>query len=206
MEIRSRWRKPAPVSLQELDDNDGTDSGDPISITTTVTGVSDILVLTTSDAEYTNDAKLVIDLGLWSDVNDYLPQNEISFKGTHMINYDLSSLSAESITLVIGTDEKITIISETDYASDGSDTVILTDSDFDLGDTTNPYAALYDADTGDIKEFDGAEASLEIGLKDGDDDADTATATAIPAGTAIVLDIFAFGLDGGSYDARGKLH
>ena len=127
----------------------------------TVTDVSDILVL--DAGTYTGDSTLTINLGEWADVNDYLPQNEKSFKGTHMINYDISALpDAASITLY--GDDDYDLVNVGDDGDAG--TKVLTTPAFSPGDPdTDPenFGALYDEDTGDM--IDSSEqASLVIEL------------------------------------------
>ena len=126
---------------------------------------------------------LIIELGKWSDINDYLPANEPAFIGTHMLNYDISALeNAESITLVIEDEAPLSLVVDTD---DTSGTKTLTTPDFDVDTDTTGVANLYD-DDGNIQDFGDATASLQIGFS-----ADSS----VSAGAAIVIDLFSFGLE-----------
>ena len=187
----------------ELETADGDDTDELRDTRTyrdpTVTDVSDILVL--DAGTYTGDSTLTINLGEWADVNDYLPQNEKSFKGTHMINYDISALpDAASITLYVG-DDDYDLVNVGDDGDAG--TKVLTTPAFSPGDPdTDPenFGALYDEDTGDM--IDSSEqASLVIELVPADAD-DSGLITLTDEGSisdaAIIIDIFSFGLDGGS--------
>ena len=151
-----------------------------------ITSISDILDLT-SGASYLGNATLSIGLGAWDEVNDFLPQNEPAFRGTHMVNYDVSELGeASSIVLRVGA---ITYPLVPVVDGDGRDTAILTDASFDVDDPANPYRNLYD-DDGNIIESDD-DASLEITLTA----ATPQTVDAMEA-SSIVIDVFSFGLDG----------
>ena len=169
-----------------------------------VTPVSDILVLGTGGyaavGEDTDNnplpAKLNIALGLWSEVNDYLPQYEPSFRGTHMINYDISEIGGTSIDLVIGNNPPISLVNGTAGDSD-SGTKVLTGPDFDTETDTTGFAALYDED-GNIKDFGENRASLEISLP--------ITAGTINAGDSIVIDIFSFGLEDLTDDVNNAIY
>ena len=56
------------------------------------TDISDILVLAGDNNNYGVDDELIIDIGTRNDVNAHLPQNHTKFVGTHLLNYDVSSL------------------------------------------------------------------------------------------------------------------
>ena len=78
---------------------------------------------------------LTIELGTWSDINDYLPASEPAFIGTHMLNYGTSVhlRMQESITLVIEDEAPLSLVVNTD---DTSGTKTLTTPDFDVNDGT----------------------------------------------------------------------
>ena len=157
----------------------------------TVTPISDILVFN-NDKTYGSGDTLTIELGQWSDINDYLPQHEPSFVGTHMLNYDVSALTnANAISLKIGT-TPFDLVTATD--SEGRDTEILTDASFNA--TTDDFGALYDAD-GNVKDFDGATASLEITFD---------RSTDVLAGASIVVDLFSFGLEDGTDSVNNAIY
>ncbi len=150
---------------------------------------------------YTGNSTLTINLGEWADVNNHLPQNEKSFKGTHMLNYDISDLpDAGTVTLNIG-DDDYDLVNVGDDGDAG--TKVLTTPAFSPGDpNTDPqnFGALYDDETGDI--IDSSEqTSLVIELWPPNADG-TVTANAEATGSlsdaAIIIDVFSFGLDGGS--------
>ena len=170
-----------PFTLAEAESSDAYD----------VMEVSDILVTNTA-ATYSGSQTMTIELGQWSDIKDYLPADEAAFVGTNLLNYDVSKLpNAETISIKIGA-ETIPIVKK--VVSDGRDTVILTDADFNLDDPKNDFAKLYD-EKGIIRDFDGATASLEIGFS---------TISTVPAGAAIVIDLFSFGLAGGENNEPGN--
>ena len=178
-------------SVTLVDTSDDEADGATTVIEPKITEISDILVLMEAGS-YTGGATLSIGLGEWSEVNDFLPQYEPSFKGTHMINYDLGSLNATSITLQVGTNT-FDLVTATNYDNDGRDTHILTDASFNATDPSNQFGKLYGAD-GNILES-KVPTSLEIGLNDGNTD-DTYERVTIDANTVIVIDFFSFGLEG----------
>ena len=197
------------VVLETIDGSDTDNDRDTTTIRHTVTDISDILVLNTGDyATDIDDADahilstLTIELGKWSDVNDYLPQNTKSFKGTHMINYDISDLAgATSITLMVGDDD----YSLVDVSKDGtSGTKVLTMPSFNATDPSNQFGKLYGADGGIIESDDAASLVIELdpGV-DGDNAAITAT---ISADDAIVIDLFSFGLEDATDDVNNAIY
>ena len=159
------------VTLDHTVDNVATKT----PITYDIRQVSDILVLTSSEG-YAGTATLTIELGEWSEVNDFLPANEPAFIGTHMLNYDISTVEGSAITLLVGT-TPYTLVRGSD-----SGTSVLTGPDFDVD--THPLGALYD-DDGSIIESDDT-ASLRITLADDGE---------INADDVIVIDLFSFGLE-----------
>ena len=194
----------AGVTSVELETADGDDTDTDRDTRTdrnpTVTDISDILVVDSGD--YTGNSTLTINLGEWSDVNDFLPQNHETFVGTHMINYDISSLpDAASITLYIG-DEDYTLVT-VDDDDDLAGTQLLTTPAFVPGDdTTDPenFGALYDDETGNIIDSDEA-TSLVIELVPQNADGtviNNEAATGSISDAVVIIDIFGFGLDGGS--------
>ena len=197
------------VELETDDPDADAADGDTVTrtIAATVTDISDILVLNT--ARYTGNSTLTIELGSWDDVNDYLPQNTNSFKGTHMINYDISDLAgATSITLMVGDDD----YSLVDVSKDGtSGTKVLTMPSFNAtaaepNDSEKTFGPLYDDDTGGIIESDDA-ARLVIELMPGDDVTANAEDTgSISADDAIVIDIFSFGLEDATDDVNNAIY
>ena len=122
----------SPFTLGEAEDSEDY----------TVTDVSDILVMN-SASTYATGGTLTIELGSWTDVNAYLPANEPAFKGTHLLNYDISSLTnATGITLVIEGETSLQLVNDDDGTSG---TIELTGPDFDVtarpgfGDTIRRY-------------------------------------------------------------------
>ena len=176
------------IELVDGDTTDGTDTSRSIDFE--VTKVSDILVLKDDDT-YVADDTLSIELGDWSDVNDYLPQYEPSFKGTHIINYDISSIGGTGISLQIEGERPIPLVT----GSSGTET--LTDPSFNATDPDNNFAALYD-DDGNIQEFPDSTASLVIAL--------AAAGGTIADGNSIVIDIFSFGLEDASDNVNNAIY
>ena len=127
---------------------------------------------------------LNIDLGDWDTfAGNNLPADHTDFKGTHMLNYDISDIGGTSISLIIGNNDPETL------ASDSSGTTVLTGPDFIPGDEDvtggEAFANLYNV-TGPLLSLD-VDASLEIGFTVGDDN--------LEAGEySIIIDLFAFGL------------
>ena len=140
---------------------------------------------------YTATDTLSIELGDWSDVSAYLPPYEPSFRGTHMLNYDISSIGGTGITLQIEGQRAMPLVT----GSSGIE--VLTDPSFNATDPNNQYAALYD-EAGNIREFPGSTASLVIGL-----DADGGT---IADGNSIVIDLFSFGLEDESDNVNNAIY
>ena len=162
----------SPLTLGEAEDSEAY----------TVTDVSDILVMK-SASTYAEEGTLTIELGSWTDVSAYLPQHEPTFIGTHLLNYDISSLTnATGITLAIQGQTPLTLVNDDDGTSG---TIELTGPDFDV--TARPgFGILYDDATGNIKDFGGAATSLQISLGENG---------AVEVGDSIVVDLFSFGLD-----------
>ena len=197
------------VVLETIDGSDTDTDRDTTTIRHTVTDISDILVLNTGDYATDIDAAdahilstLTIELGKWSDVNDYLPQNTLTFKGTHMINYDISDLAgATSITLMVGDDD----YSLVDVSKDGtSGTKVLTMPSFNATDPSNQFGKLYGADGGIIESDDAASLVIELDPGVGGDNA-AITAT-ISADDAIVIDLFSFGLEDATDDVNNAIY
>ena len=199
------------VELETVDTSADATEGDTITrtIDATVTDISDILVM--DNARYTGNSTLTIELGSWDDVNDYLPQNTNSFKGTHMLNYDISDLAdATSITLMVGDDD----YSLVDVSKDGtSGTKVLTTPSFnatatDPDDSEKTFGPLYDDETGGIIESDEA-ASLVIELVPdipADAQNNAAAQGTIIADDAIVIDVFSFGLEDATDDVNNAIY
>ena len=114
-----------------------------------------------------------------------LPANHTVFKGTHMLNYDISDIGGTGIALNIDNTRAITLVT----GSSGIE--VLTGPDFEPGDDTTTggvkYGGLY-ADDGSLKSFRNADASLDVTYVVGD--------TGLDGGEySIIIDLFSFGLE-----------
>ena len=150
-----------------------------MNIDAQVTEVSDILVLTFPDESFDGMDTLQINLGPWDDVGAYLPQNEVSFTGTTMINYNAEDVSADSVSFSIGGTDY------TNLANGDSGLEQLTDPSFTTADER--FGSLYD-ENGDIVASE-ANTYLRIG-----------GITPASGQASVIVDVFTFGLDGLSND------
>ncbi len=154
------------------------------SVDSEPTAVSDILVVTLPRLDANSDHILSIDLGDWDAfAADNLPADHVAFKGTHMLNYDISDIGGTSISLVLGDGDPIPLVTGTDG------TEMLTGPDFIPGDADTTggekFGSLY-TEAGPIRSL-GVDAAVEIVFTVGEDD--------MPAGEySIIIDLFAFGL------------
>ena len=140
--------------------------------------VADENAATNEDGTYV----LSIDLGNWDEfAAANLPANHTVFKGTHMLNYDISDIGGTEIALKIdGVPTAKTLVT----GSSGIE--VLTGPDFIPGNDTTTggaeYGFLY-ADDGSLKSFRNADASLDVTYVVGD--------TGLDGGEySIIIDLF----------------
>ena len=160
------------------------DDAASVEVTASVTEVSDILVIDLPETTDAGTHVLSISLGDWDTfAAANLPADHTKFAGTHMLNYDVSDIDGQSVTLAIGTTPITLVRGSTDGLK------VLTGPDFIPGDATTTggveFGALYDEE-GPLKTL-GADASVEITFV-------VTTDTVREGEYSIILDLFAFGL------------